>query len=107
LHRYGFGSNNSTKGSGQLLLDLVSCFAAKHNMTLTLVAMPESAAEIPKNNMRLYNFYERAGLKPVGNERVYAGSRRKHYKTEANNLRKSLHERYKGGSRKKRTRRRL
>ena len=106
LNRYGFGSNNSTKGSGQLLLDLVACFAAKNNMTLTLVAMPDSAAEMPKNNMRLYNFYERAGLKPKGNERVFAGSRRKHYKTGANNLRKSLHERYKGGARQKMAKRR-
>ncbi len=98
LHRYGFGgANNSTKGAGLLLLDLVSCFAAKNNLTLTLVAMPNSAAEMPKNNMRLYNFYERAGLKPLGEERVVMGSRRKHFRTAANNLRKSLHERYKGG----------
>lgn len=104
LHRYGFGgANNSTKGAGLLLLDLVSCFAAKNNLTLTLVAMPESAAEIPKNNMRLYNFYERAGLKPLGVERVVSGVRRKQFRTSANNLRKSLQNRYKGG---RRTRRR-
>ncbi len=105
LHRYGFnGSNNSTKGVGLLLLDLVSCFAAKNNMPLTLVAMPDSAANMPKNNMRLYNFYERAGLKPLGAERVAMGVRRKHFRTEPNNLRKSLHERYKGGGTRKRRR---
>jgi hypothetical protein len=105
LHRYGFGgANNSTKGAGLLLLDLVSCFAARNNLTLTLVAMPNSAAEMPKNNMRLYNFYERAGLKPSGDERVVSGVRRKHFRTAANNLRKSLQNRYKGGGTRKRRR---
>ncbi len=103
LHRYGFGfgANDSTKGAGLLLLDLVSCFAAKNNLTLTLVAMPNSAENMPKNNMQLYYFYEGAGLKPLGNESVVMGSRRKHFRTTSNNLRKSLHERYKGGSRQK------
>jgi len=109
LHRYGFdgktpSANNSTKGTGLLLLDLVSCFAAKNNLTLTLAAMPNSAANMPKNNMRLYNFYERAGLKPLGAERVVMGSRRKHFRTEPNNLRKSLQNRYKGGGTRKRRR---
>lgn len=105
LYRYGFGSNNSTKGAGLLLLDLVSCYAAKNNMQLTLDAMPNSVEGIAENNMRLYKFYNNAGLKSNGPERKVFGSRRKHYRTSANNLRQALQNRYKGG-RRRRTRRR-
>lgn len=106
LHRHGYGSNNSTKGAGLLLLDLVSCYAVQNNMQLTLVAMPNSVEEVAENNMRLYKFYNNAGLKSNGPERKAFGSRRKHYRTSANNLRRALQNRYKGGARQKGSKRR-
>ena len=75
-------------------------------MQLTLVAMPNSVEDVAENNMRLYKFYNNAGLKSNGPERKAFGSRRKHYQTSANNLRRALQNRYKGGARKKMGKRR-
>lgn len=106
LHRYGFGSNNSSKGAGLLLLDLISCFAAKNKRQLLLSAIPSCGGNnIENNNMRLYNFYERAGHKATGPEVKVNATRRKNFSTSANNLRRALQNRYKGGSSKCRRRR--
>ena len=105
LHRYGFdGSNNSTKGAGLLLLDLVSCYAAKNNLTVILFAVPSSGRNnIKENNMRLYNFYEHAGLTAIGSEKKKNNTRKKIYRTKPNNLMRSLKSRYSGGGRKTRS----
>jgi len=105
LQRAGFGSNISTKGAGLLLLDLVACYAAHQNMQLVFEALP--SANSKSNNMGLYNFYNRAGMKASGPERVVGDSRSKSYSTKPNNLRTALASRYKGGRRRTRRRRRV
>lgn len=108
LHRHGFGANNSTKGIGLLLLDLVACHALKKEYYLAFEAVPSSGgANIENNNNRLYNYYNRAGMKAAGNESVNNnGTRRRNYLTAPNNLRTALTSRYAGGKRKRTKRRR-
>jgi hypothetical protein len=105
LHRYGFGYNNSSKGAGLLLLDLVSCFAAKNNQPLSLSARPDcGGTNIKNNSMRLYNFYECAGHKATDPEVKNGAKRWKIFTTNANTLRRALQSRYKGGKRTRRKR---
>jgi hypothetical protein len=88
-------SNNSTKGTGRLLLELVASRAADLGLTLTLIAIPKRNN---KNNMRLYNFYNSVGLNRLGEEvRIKQENGRlnrwQKYHTTANKLR----ERFTGG----------
>ncbi len=106
IHRLRFGKNNSTKGIGLLLLDLVGCHAIKKGLSLSFDAVPSCGGEnIPNNNMRLYNYYNRHGMKATGAETINNnGTRRRNYLTKPNNLRTALQSRYKGGKRTRRTR---
>jgi hypothetical protein len=104
IHRIGYGKNNTTKGAGLLLLDLVSCYAAQHNLEIRFVAIPGLVNNNIPGNTRLYNFYKHAGHKTDNIEKKGFGPRRKHFQTSANNIRTVLSNRYKGGRRTRRTR---
>jgi hypothetical protein len=100
IHRLRFGENNSTKGIGLLLLDLVACHAIKKGLSLSFDAVPScGGANIENNNMRLYNYYNRHGMKAAGAETINNnGTRRRIYLTSPNNLRTALQSRYSRGN---------
>lgn len=108
LERTGHSEgNNSTKGIGLLLLDLVACYATDKELYLAFDATPNSGGAVNNNDMRLYEYYNRAGMKAANNEtRNASGTRSKSYLTAPNNLRTALQSRYSGGKRRTRRRRR-
>jgi hypothetical protein len=95
------------KGLGRQLLYLAACLARRHNLPISLLAVPATNTRVGRNQEKLFEYYNSIGFArngiPMTNPET--GDKKQRYLSKANNVLLHFDPTYLGGRRTRRTRR--